>query len=214
MASYASDLNPFMGMKMMHKFLHPEEAYESAQKAAQRGWDETKGFETPFMQHGLDQYGGLNEAEQKLMHPEQLQNEWAQGYETSPYAQRMLAMNSQQGQEAASSMGLGGSSAAVGNIQQGAGDIVARDRQQYLDDMMKKYMSGIGIGQSLYGTGATMGGKLGDQSMTQGQNMASLKYGADASQGKLFENLLRTAGKLYMGGGANSFNSGEAAATT
>jgi hypothetical protein len=42
--------------------------------------------------------------------------------------------------------------------------------------------------------------------MQQGENMASLEYGANAAPGKLFENLLRTGGKLYMGGGANSFN--------
>lgn len=208
MASFLRNLNPVMGLKMMDKFLHPEDAYKDAEKQAQAGWNETKGFETPYWQHGLDQYGGLNEAEQKLLHPEQLQGEWAKSYETSPYAKRMLDMNTQTGQEAASAMGLGGSSAAVSNIQQGAGDIVSKDREQYMNDLMQKYMQGIGIGQNIYGTGANMGAQLGGQSMTHGQDMASLKYGENASQGKLFENILRTAGKLYMGGGANSFNAG------
>lgn len=205
MASYASDFNPFMSFQLFHKYLHPEEAYDEAGRREQQGWNEAKGYETPYWQHGMDQYGDLNTARKKLMDPAALQNEWSKNYETSPYAKRMLDVNSQQGQEAAASMGLGGSSAAVSNIQRGAGDIVARDRQQYMNDLMQKYMSGIGLGQGMYNTGANMGATLGGQSMRHGENQAGLGYGASASQGQLFENIMKMIASAYgghAGGGA------------
>lgn len=189
-----------------HSFMNPQEAYQEAQKLAQHGYNTAKDIEQPFINQGQAQYDPLNQARTALMNPAELQNQWAQSYQESPYAKQMLDLNRQSGLETAGSMGLMGSSAALNNIQQGAGNIVNQDRQQFLNDLMQKYMAGIGLGQNLYGTGANMAGQLGNQAMQHGQNMASLGYGANASQGKLFENLLRLAGKLSMGGGAGSFN--------
>jgi len=189
--------NPF---QMLGSFLHPEDAYKHAQKAAQHGYNEAQGYQQPYYQHGLDQYDRLNSAENKLLDPAALQSEWSKGYETSPYAQQLLGMNQQQGLDSASSMGLMGSSAAMGNIQQGAGNIVQKDRQQYLDDLMKKYMGGIGLGEDMYNTGAQAGGSMADRAMNQGINMGNLKYGEYAAPGKLFENLFRTGAGFAAGG--------------
>jgi hypothetical protein len=107
------------GLGLINSFLN--NPHEAAKKAANQGWKEAQNYQRPFWQQGLDQYGDLNQARQNLMDPTKLQSQWANSYETSPYAKRMLDMNSQQGQEAASAMGLGGSSAAISNVQQGAG---------------------------------------------------------------------------------------------
>jgi len=210
------------GGGMIDSFLHPERGYEEAQKQAEKHWQEAQGYEKPYWQQGLDQYGRLNEATGKLMDPSKLQNEWGQGYETSPYAKRMLQMNQGQGLDAASSMGLMGSSGALSNIQQGAGDIVAKDRQQYMDDLMKKYMTGIGLGSDIYGHGARAGETLAGGAMGHGQNMAELAYGKTNAPGNLLGGFAGMAGKAainYMmpgsgaatgaaggGGGTNRFN--------
>lgn len=189
-------------MSMLSSFLHPEDAYKSAQEESNKGWQQAQGYQKPFMQHGEEQYNPLNEARERLMNPGSLQNEWAEGYETSPYAKRLLNMNTGEGLDAASQMGLMGSSAALGNIQQGAADITARDRRDYLNDLMQKYMTGIGIGQNIYGVGAQTGANLGGQAIEHGNNIAGLKYGEKSAPGALF-------GKIAQGVGtaaANYFN--------
>lgn len=193
------------GYKMLNSFLNPEEAYKKAEKPVKAGWEEAKGFQTPFLQQGIDQAGKLNTAENSLLNPGELQNQWSQGYETSPYAQSMLEQNKSQGLDAASSMGLMGSSGALNNIQRGAGDIVSKDRQQYMDDLMKKYMSGIGIGQDIYNTGANTGNTLGNEAMKNGENLAGLEYGQYAAPGAMFGKLAGGAADMaanYYTGGA------------
>lgn len=189
---------------MLHSFFNPDEAYRKAQEANQAGWDQAQGFEKPFWQHGLDQYGNLMGAEGALMDPAKLESQWAQGYETSPYAKQMLAQNQSSGLDAASSMGLMGSSGALQNIQTGAGNIVNQDRQQYMNDLMQKYLQGIGIGQNIYNTGAQMGSQLGQQAQRFGENQAGLKYGEYAAPGQQFGNILGMgvdALANYFGGG-------------
>lgn len=193
-------LDPFnvvsSGKGMLDSFLHPERGYADAARESRRGFEEAKGYQLPFMQHGLDQYGRLNDATGKLMDPMALQNEWSKGYETSPYAKQLLEANTGQGLDAASSMGLMGSSAALGNIQKGAGDIVSQDRKQYMEDLMNKYLSGIGLGQNLYGIGAGTAGNLGNQAVQQGNNQAEMAFGRRNARGNLFGNLLGTAGNF------------------
>jgi hypothetical protein len=208
---------PWANSGYIQSFLHPENAYNKAGEAENAGWNEAKNYQDPFWQGGKDQYGRLNQATGDLMDPQKLQDQWSKGYEQSPYAQQLLSQNKTSGLDAASSMGLMGSSAAMGNIQQGAGQIVAKDRQQYMDDMMKKYMAGIGLGQNLYGIGAQTGQNLGQQSMTHGENQAGLQYGASAAPGKLFGQAIGTAlnffkpgaGNAFTGQGGNQFNSNQ-----
>lgn len=180
------------GLGLLNSFLN--NPYKDAQRGINKGWQEAQNYQRPFWQQGMDQYGRLNEATGNLLDPTKLQNDWASSYETSPMAKRMLEMNNQQGQEAAASMGLGGSSAAINNIQQGAGDIVSKDRQQYMNDLMQKYMAGIGLGQSMYGTGASAGQNLGNQAYQQGENTANINYAREAAPGAA---LGQGAGMLY-----------------
>ena len=207
---------------MLSSFLDPGEAYSRAEDASKEGWQQAQNFQKPFFQGGVDQYSRLNTATGRLLDPASLQNEWTQGYETSPYAQQLLKQNQASGLDAASAMGLNGSSAALSNIQQGAGNIVQQDRQQYLNDLMEKYMKGIGLGTSLYGTGASAGANLGGQAMTEGENQAGLQYGRYNAPGELFGKIagagvsaatgglgnLASAGKLGNGFANALFNSG------
>jgi hypothetical protein len=193
------------GGNMLKSFFHPEDAYKKAQEAADQGYNEAQDYQRPIMQHGEDQYGDLNTARQRLMNPGALENEWAGGYEQSPYAKQLLQQNQTSGLDAASSMGLNGSSAAIGNIQQGAGQIVNADRRQYMEDLMKKYMTGIGLGEDIYGAGANAAGNMGNRAFEHGQSNAGLAYGKEAAPGELFGNLLHKgmdAGANYATGGA------------
>ena len=200
MSSAVNKWRSIPGNNMLYSFLNPGEAYGAAEDKANQGWKEAQDYQKPYWEHGNDQYDPLNQARSKLMDPAALQNEWSQGYETSPWAQRQLSANLNQGQEAASSMGLMGSSAALGNIQQGAGDIMAKDRQAYMNDMMQKYMAGIGLGQSLYGTGASAGANLGGQALSHGNDIAGLEYKRQAAPGRLLGQGLGAAANYYSGG--------------
>lgn len=180
------------------------DAYEAAEKANNQGWNEAQGFEKPYWQQGLDQYGRLNGAENALLDPGALESQWASGYQTSPYAKQMLEQSKNSGLDAASSMGLMGSSAAMNNIQVGAGNIVNHDRQQYMDDLMKKYMTGIGIGQNIYGIGAQMGGQLGNQAMQHGENNAGLEYGRVGAPEQMRNGMIGS----FVNAGANFMNGG------
>lgn len=193
MADYATN--------MLDSFIHPERGYQNAGKEVQKGWNETKGYEQPFWQNGINQIGGLNTAEGKLMDPASLQSEWANNYEMSPYAKQMQEQAKTAGLDAASSQGLLGSSTSVANIQQGASNIMQKDRQQYMDDLMKKYMAGIGLGQNMYNTGAQMGGQMGTQALGVGENMAGAKFGEANAPGEQFKQMLNMAIKAAMAKG-------------
>jgi len=203
--------------KSIHSFLHPEEAYEKAAEEYRRQYEEARkqsqGYIDPYNQHGLDQYGTLNKGIESLMNPEQLMGRFASSYETSPYAKRMLEMNKGAGLDAASSMGLNGSSAALGNIQQGAGDIVSKEREQYLKMMMAQYLEGLGLSQNMYNTGANLAGNYAGNLLGQGneygQGMANMAYNQQAAPGQLFGNLLRTGAQAYgMGAGGGGGGGG------
>jgi len=190
---------------MFDSFLHPERGYEEAEKHARKGYEESLGYQKPFYEHGLESYGPLKDAYAKLLHPEQLQEEWSKSYSTSPEAQRLQDTLRQQGMEEASRMGLMGSSGALANVQQGVGNIAATDRRAYLNDMMQKYMQGIGLGQNIYGIGADMGKGMGQNAMRHGENMAGLGYGRMNAPGEMFGGLLGMGGGLlskFLTGGA------------
>jgi len=179
----------------------PGKGYRSATGEIKKGYKEAQGYLKPYNQAGMDQIGRLTGAENKLMDPAALQNEWAQGYEISPYAKQLQdqAMNS--GMEGAGSMGLLGSSSALNSIQQGSSNIMQKDRQNYMNDLMQKYMTGIGVGQNIFNQGSGSAGQMGQNAMTQGQNLAGLKFGENNAMMNQFMNMI----KLYQasqGGGA------------
>lgn len=138
-------------------------------------------------QKAEDAYGQSQGVINRLLDPAALQNEWAQGYETSPYAKQLMGQAQTSGLDAASAMGLGGSSAALGNIQNSATNLMNADRQQYLNDLMGKYQLGS------------------QQAMEMGNNMAGLEFGKyQQPQNNMFGQLMGAGlqfGADYLTGG-------------
>jgi hypothetical protein len=192
-------------------FLDPGRGYKSAMKEYTKGYEEGKGYLDPYAGAGTDQLDQLLGAQGALMDPAALQNQWAQGYEMSPYAQQMQGAAQEAGLSSMGSMGLGGSSAALQNLQQTSSNIMQADRQNYMDDLMKKYTEGVGIGQDIYGKGAGAAGQLGQMGMQYGQGMGELKAMKSQSRNQMLMDLLGLGGQAYGAsqfGGGNSGGSG------
>lgn len=198
-------------MSWLSNLLHPGRAYDAAQQAEQGYYNQAQGMRQPFIDTGMKGGQSLQDMLSKLMNPGQLQDEWSQGYETSPYAKQLQQQAQTGGLDAASAMGLGGSSAALSNIQKGSADIMQKDRQQYMDDMMKKYLSAMGIGESLYGTGANMASQGAQGAQQMGQDAAQMEFGKkQAGSNTLMKLMSMIAGMSGGGIGSlgNLFNGG------
>lgn len=177
------------------------QSYRKAGKEINRGWNEASGYMKPYQEAGLGQLPGLQEAISKLLSPEGLQNKWAEGYAESPYAKDALKRSNDIGLDNASSMGLSGSSAALENLQRTGSSIMNQDRQQYLNDLMQKYMMGLQGSGGIYGAGANMAGALGQGAITSSENIAKMKYGQNSATGDMFSSLLGS----FLGGYGQSF---------
>lgn len=177
-------------MGMFDSFLHPEKGYQKGKEQLDKYYQQAQGALDPYNQNGQNAYGGLNNAMSQLLNPEQLQNQWSQGYQESPYAKQLEAQAQEHGLNAAGSMGLMGSSSALQAIQGGTSNIFNQQRQQYLDDLMQKYQLGTGIGENIYGQGANAANAMSQNAMNQGQNSAGMAYGQQNSPGNLFGGLL------------------------
>lgn len=175
---------------MFESFFHPEEGYQAAQKQIEEAMNRARSYQQPFLNAGTSQLPILQNAQNQLLDPETLQNRWAAGYQTSPEAQDAINRSKSQGLDAASSMGLLGSSAALNNIQNNAGQIANKDRENYMNQLMQKYMQGIGIGQDIYGKGAGIGESMGHNELTSGEDLGSLAYGEKTAPGALLGQLM------------------------
>jgi hypothetical protein len=181
----------------LNSFFHPEEGWEEAQKQLQKYFQQAMGYQQPFQQNGVNQGQILTDAQKQLMNPSELLNKWTAGYETSPYAQQLMDQSKSSGLDAASSMGLMGSSPALSSIQNSAGNIMQKDRETYLNDLMNKYMQGLGIGKDIYSTGAATAGNMGNQAMNMGNMMGGAKYGETNAPGNMIGNLMNMAMQAY-----------------
>lgn len=191
-------------MSWLSSFLHPERGYQAGQEQLDKYFDQSKdyfnqaqGALQPYNQQGQDQYGNLNDYIKSLMDPQALQDKWASGYKESEAAKNAEARATQHGLDAASSMGLMGSNTALNAVQAGTSEIGAQDRQNYLDNLMQKYLAGAGLAQGIYGTGASAAGGMssnamgmGQNAMNMGQNSAQMAFGQKNAPGSLFGNIL------------------------
>lgn len=204
-------------MSWLSSFLHPERGYQAGQEQLDKYYGQAQGYYDPYIQHGEKAYGGISGAMDKLLNPAALYDEWSKGYSESEAAKQAEGLATEHGLDAASSLGLMGSTPALQAIQAGTSGIVAQDKQTYLNDLMQKYMTGIGIGQDIYGKGATAAGQAGQNAMTQGQNSAQLAYGKTNAPGQLFGNLLNAGinlGTSYLTGGMGKGSYGRGAWST
>lgn len=207
-------LDPFGVGDMADSFLHPEKGYKKGQEQLDKYYQQGQGYLNPYNQYGQSAYGNYSDAMKRLLDPAALQADWIKGYSESPAAKNAEAMAQEHGLDAASSLGLMGSNTALNAIQSGTTQIGLDDRQNYLNDLMQKYLAGAGIAGNIFGTGANAAGSMANNAMNMGNNSAQMAFGQQNAPGQLFGQLLGT-GIGYMAGGpagaamgANAMNGG------
>lgn len=191
-------------MSWLSNLLHPKRAYDKAAAQSAAGYNQAQNYLQPFYDTGTGANNWLTNQRNNLTDPTQLQNQWAESYEMSPYAKNLQTAAMDSGLNAAGTMGLLGSSAALGNLQQGASNIMNADRQQYMQDLMQKYLTGIGIGQNQAGQGLTAGGAMGSNAINQGNTQAGLTFGGQNAGSNMLMQLLSSLGQgglQYLTGG-------------
>jgi len=204
-------------MSMFSSFMHPGRGYQDAQDQLDKYYGQAQQGYQPYMERGGYAGGQLQSAMDILLNPKGLQDEWMNSYETSPQAKWAQEQAKQQGLDTAGSMGLMGSQSALQAIQGGMSNIGMQDKQNYLQDLMDKYKTGVGLGENIYGTGANMAGQSGRDAMQMGQNSAEMAYGKASAPGQLFGNLLNTginSGTSYLTGGMGTGGFGRGAWST
>jgi len=177
-------------MSWLSNFLHPDRGYKKAQEQLDKYYAQSQGYLEPYNQYGQNAYGSINSAMNSLLNPEELQNKWIEGYAESPAAKQAEALAQEHGLDAASGLGLMGSNTALDAIQSGATQIGLNDRQNYLDNLMQKYLAGVGIGQDIFGKGANSANQMSNNAMNMAQNAAQMAYGRQNAGGDLFSKLL------------------------
>lgn len=177
-------------MSWFSSWLHPDKGYKAGQEQLDKYYNQAQNNLQPYNQQGQDQYANLQDYIKNLMNPEELQNKWAEGYSESPAAKQAEAMANQHGANAASSMGLMGSNTALNATQAGATQIGLDDRQNYLDNLMQKYLAGAGLSQGIYGQGANAANNMSNNAMNMGSNSAQMAFGEKNAPGSLFGNIL------------------------
>lgn len=178
-------------MSWLSSFLHPGKGYQAGQDQLDKYYDKAQGNLQPYNQNGQDQYATLQEYIKNLMDPTELNKKWIDSYSESPQAKQAEGLAQEHGLNAASSMGLMGSNTALDALQTGTTQIGLNDRQNYLNDMMQKYMQGAGLSQGIYGTGANTAGQMSQNDMNMGQNSGQMSFGKQNSSGDLFSKLLQ-----------------------
>lgn len=186
-------------MSWLSSFLHPGRAYKKAGEQSENYYNQAQNYLQPYANQGQEAGSALSGAMNNLLNPDQLYNQWAQGYEISPYAQQLQGQAQQHGLNAASSMGLMGSTPALQAIQAGTSQIGNADRDNYMKSLMDMYYHGAGIGQNMFGTGAGAAGTMGQNAMGQGNTMAEMAYGRQAAGGNMLGGLLGAGAGMLTG---------------
>lgn len=177
-------------MSWLSSFLHPGKGYDKGQEQLDKYYQQSQGYLNPYNQQGQQQYGNLSDIIKNLMDPTELNKKWTESYSESPQAIQAEKMAQEHGLNAASSMGLMGSNTALNATQAGTTQIGLEDRQNYLNDMMNKYMQAAGLSQGIYGTGANAATGMSNNANQMGQNSAQMAFGKQNAGGSMFANLL------------------------
>lgn len=209
-------------MSWLSSWLHPGRAYEKGAQVSEDYYQQAQGQMQPYAQQGQEAYGQLSPAIQNMLNPQQLYDQWAQGYQESPYAKQMQEKSMNQGLQAASSMGMLGSTPALRALQEGSSMISNADRENYLNKLLGMYTQGATQAQNIYGQGANMASQMGNQTYQHGGNMAQAAYGQQAAGGNMINELINDAmiaAAMYMnpamgaGMAMNKANKGSSADT-
>lgn len=198
------------GAGMLGGLIGTSDAYGDAQDQLSKYYNQATGDMRPFIQAGQGAIAPMQSAAAALMNPAQLRQQWLNSYTTSPEAQRVQAMATQQGLGDASSMGLLGSTPALQAIQSGSAGIGLQDQQNYLNDLMNKYTTGINTNRALMGTGANLTGYFGEGGLAtnMGNQMANMAYGQSEDPWSTIGSIIGGAGGFLAGGGPTGMMAG------
>lgn len=194
-------------MSWFSSWVHPGRAYDKGIEQAKQYYNQAQGYQQPYNDAGINQTGNLNNYINTLMNPQELYDKWSTGYNESDAAKQTEAMASQHGLDAASSMGIMGSTPVLQAIQSGTSGIVAQDKQQYLNDLMDKYKTGIGVSQGMYNTGANTAGQMSNTASNMGNTMSQAASQREQAAGNMFGQSAGMITKLiadYLTGGMGS----------
>lgn len=169
------------------------EAYKKAQEQMEKYYQQSQGYLQPYNQYGQNAYGNYSGAMNRLLDPAALEGDWVKGYNESPSAKNAQAMAQEHGLDAASGLGLMGSNTALNAIQGGTTQIGLDDRQNYLNDLMQKYMAGTNIAGNIFNTGANAANNMSNNAMNMGQNSAQTAFGQQAAPGNMMMNMMGAA---------------------
>lgn len=190
-------------MGLFDSFFHPERGYKKAQEQYNNYYNQGQNYLNPYNQRGQEAYQGYAGAQNALLNPESLIARFLSSYQESPYAKIAEEQATQHGLNAASALGLNGSSPALQAIQQGTTQIGLQDRNNYLNQLLQQYLQGANIAGNIYGTGAQAAGQQGQNALNAGNANAQFAYGQQAAPGNLFGNIAGGVGGLLGGlGGA------------
>lgn len=192
-------------MGYFDSLLHPEKAYQKEQEQSEKYYYNAMGLLHPLIAQGENAYNMLSPQLAKLLNPGQLQNEWIGQYETSPYALNEANIANERGANALQSTGLLGSTQGAKALTSASTDIVLRDRQKFLDDLMQKYVAGLNLTSGIYNTGAGARTNAASTAMNMGESSAANAANEYSAPGRLMGNLLGTGatlGAFALGGPA------------
>ncbi len=177
-------------MGILDSFLHPEKGYQDAQNELNKYFAQSQSYLQPYNQYGQQTYGDYSGAMRRLLDPAALEADWVKGYSESPSALNAERMAQEHGLDAASSLGLMGSNTALNAIQGGTTQIGLDDRQNYLNDLMQKYLAGANIAGNIFSTGANVANTMSQNAANMGNNSAQMAYNIQNAPGQMMGGLL------------------------
>lgn len=177
-------------MGWLDSFLDPGKGYGKAQDELDKYYQQAQGYMQPYNQFGQNAYGSLSGAMNNLLNPAALEGNWINSYTESPSAMNAERMAQEHGLDAASGLGLMGSNTALNAIQGGTTQIGLDDRQNYLNDLMQKYLAGAQIAGNIFNTGANTASTMGTNAMNMGQNSAQMAYNKANAPGNMMSSML------------------------
>lgn len=177
-------------MSWFTSWLHPERGYEKGQDELDKYYNQGQGYVAPYNQFGQNAYNDYSGVMKQLLNPQGLQDEWSKGYKESDAAKFSEGLANDEGLDAASSMGMLGSTPGLQALQAGKAGIVANDKQNYMDNLMQKLLAGAGIAGNIFGTGANAAGTMSNNANNMGSNSAQMQYNKTNAPGGQFSSLL------------------------
>ena len=191
-----------MGASALADLFSSGKPYQAGSQAASQEFNQARSDMMPFIQSGQNAINPLTTAANSLLNPAQLRQQWLNSYQESPEAKYEENMATQEGLNSAASQGLLGSTAGEQAIQQGTGLINLQDQQNYLQDLMNKYMGGVNTMRGMYSTGANLTGWMGEGGLAEnaGNVMGNLAYGRAQAPLSMLNRLIGTGMGYELGG--------------